>query len=159
MITVPTSVKISSISNKGLFTDVGIPKGMIVGLFPYQAKLISEYGYQKGQYEGDEIISMTGVRWVGDYFIVGDKITNEEYVNHSDNPNLLYHCGVLFALRDIGEGEELTVNYRYFLAVKDTLRFKDTNSAQLVDGLSGFLSLKKSCAELLKLLSEINKLS
>ena len=76
MITVPTSVKSSPISNKGLFTDTLIPKGMVVGFLTHQTKLISEFGYQKGQFEGDNLIIMTGIRWVGDYFIVGDSITN-----------------------------------------------------------------------------------
>lgn len=159
MITVPTSVKSSPISNRGLFTDVEIPKGSIVGLLPYQTKLISESAYQKGQYEGDKVISMTGVRWVGDYFIVGDEITNEEYLNHSDNPNLLYHCGILISLKRIHANEELTVNYELFLAEDDVLSFTNTESGRKIDGLSGISSLKKSCTELLQLLSEINDLS
>lgn len=159
MIVVATSVKSSPISNKGLFTDILIPKGMVVGILTHQAKLISEFGYQKGQFEGDNLIIMTGIRWVGDYFIVGDSITNEEYINHSDNPNLLYHCGILFSLREIESGEELTVDYKYFLAKKDHCRFKNIENGNLVDGLSALNSLEQSCKELLQLLSEIKDLA
>ena len=159
MFTIPTKVMKSPISNKGVFTNVEIPKGKIVGLFPHQTKLISESAYQKGQYEGDEIISMTGVRWVGDYFIIGDEITNEEYINHSEDPNLLYHCGILMSLRHVHVEEELTVNYRYFLAQNDVLKFKDSLTDRFVDGLSGIESLKESCEKLIKLLSEITDLT
>jgi len=159
MLTVPTEIKDSLIANKGVFSILEIPKGKIVGLLPYQAKLISRRGYQKGQAEGDNLIIMTGVRWIGDYFIVGDEITNEEYINHSEKPNLLYHCGILIALRDIKPYEELTVNYQYFLAEIDYCRFIDNVSNKEVDGLTGIDSLKNSCVELLKLLSEIKEIT
>jgi SET domain-containing protein len=36
------------------------------------------------------------------------------YINHSETPNMGEHAGYFFTLRDIKEGEELTVDYRTY---------------------------------------------
>ena len=44
-----------------------------------------------------------------------DLLTTSWYLNHSDNPNVAADKHYRFyALRDIKEGEELTVNYRTY---------------------------------------------
>jgi hypothetical protein len=77
---------------------------------------------------------------------------NEDYLNHSQDPNLIYHCGFLFALRNIEVGDELTVNYGYFLAIDDVESFQDIKSGKIITGLSGQEALLFSTRELLTLL-------
>ncbi len=75
-----------------------------------------------------------------------------DFINHSDDPTLLYHCGLGFARRNMTRGEEITCDYRFF----DT-----EHSDNFIDILTGQKLLKKrpakdllvaSATELLQLL-------
>jgi hypothetical protein len=97
---------------------------------------------------------MTAVRLLGRSFLYGDTIGNEEYINHSETPNLLYHCGICLATRNIAPGEELTLNYKYFLAEKDLYAFDDIVTGEKVDGISPEDAFSKSAEMVLDLLKE-----
>ncbi len=74
-------------------------------------------------------------------------------MNHSEKPNLLYHCGILFALRNIRAGEELTVDYRYFLSPNDANPVHDTKTGKVIKGFNAKKSLRESTKELIKLIN------
>ncbi|MBL7101055.1 MAG: SET domain-containing protein [Nanoarchaeota archaeon] len=154
MLCVRTKIKKSGTHGKGLFTLEYIKKGMIVGILAKDAKVMTEEENQKLEKEGDKIVIQTAVRWVGNYFLYSDVIENEDFINHSDNPSLLYHCGICFARRNIPIGEELTVDYRYFLAKKDVSSFRDKTSKLYVSGYSWKQALLKSAKELIVLLKD-----
>jgi hypothetical protein len=99
---------------------------------------------------GDEQMIKTGARYVGPIFLyTGTEYRKENYINHSFNPNILYHCGICFALTDIKVGEELTVNYSHVLSENDSMAFKDQKTGQMVKGISW----KQSIVETSKLLA------
>jgi SET domain-containing protein len=149
-----TEVQESPVSGRGLFAKDFIPKGAVIGDLTHGASLITEAEYQEAQRRGEHVIIMSAVRLVGKYFIFGHEITKEEYINHSEDPTMLYHCGLALARRDIAAGEELTVNYKYFLAKDDVGRFTDSATGRLVDGVDGRQTMIESCKELLNLLRD-----
>jgi hypothetical protein len=149
-----TEIRESKIGEKGLFSKEHIQKKAVIGILVLGFPIMTEDAYQEAQRKKQHEIIMTSIRWIDNWFMYGDKITNEEFINHSLNANMLYHCGILFAKRDIEIGDELTADYKYFLAVNDEERFIDFDSGKMVDGLPGDLALIESTKELYKLLSE-----
>jgi hypothetical protein len=108
-------------------------------IWTFGANYITEEEYNKKQAAGDIIMIKTGARYIGNVFLYTDgRDRYENYINHSKHANILYHCGVCFALRDIRAGEELYVDYRYVLSENDIESFKD-NSGRLVKGCSDIL--------------------
>jgi SET domain-containing protein len=152
MIFFDAEIKDSQIAQMGLFTKEYIKKGSIVGFFMYDSiKIMTEKDYQEEQRKGNSMVIKTACRYVGKYFLYGDSIGYDEHFNHSFTPNILYHCGICFALRDILPGEELTVNYHYLLAEDDVYNFTDIKSGRKVDGISPTKTLVESAKELIKL--------
>lgn len=147
-------VRESPVAGRGLFATEPIPKGSVIGWLAQGAPLMTEAEYQDAQRRGEHVIVMSAVRLVGKYFIYGHEITREEYINHSDDPSMLYHCGLALARRDIAAGDELTVNYKYFLAKEDVGRFTESGTGRMVDGVDGRQAMIESCKEVLALLGE-----
>lgn len=148
-------VKKSDVNGLGVFTTENIKKGEIVMIWCQNHYLISENDYHKEQNSGNEIVKQTGTRYVNDIFLYTELGRIEDFVNHSFEPNLLYHCGICFAKRDISENEELFVNYEYLLSVNDECSFIDLFTNKKVFGKDN--SLFDSTKELYILLSEITK--
>src|SRR5690606_1324628 len=115
------------------------------------ANIMPESEYQEEQRKGNEYVIKTGVRYVGKYFLYKDKIEDEEYINHSFDPNLLYHCGICFAARDIQEGEELSLDYKYIFAENDVTMFKDNETDIQVNGIPPKRALVETAKQLLEL--------
>jgi hypothetical protein len=160
MLFVANEVRLSPIEGKGLFALEPIRRKTIIGDLTYETNIISESEYQSAQKAGNTAIIQCGVRLVGNYFVCPAEaeaaegiFKNEDYINHSEDPSMLYHCGILFAKKDIQAGEELTVNYKYFLAVNDVESFTDKYSGRRVSGLTGDQALLMSAGELSLLLN------
>ncbi len=154
------SVQRSKIQGIGLFAAEPIEMGSVVMLWNMDAFLTSEREYNTRQAAGDKLMEATGVRYVNDYFLFTDaKPRYENYINHSFDPNILYHCGVCFALKDIADGDELTADYTYLLSETDDLSFNDAKTNTKVTGLSGIDCLLKTSEILLATLTEVKKRS
>ncbi len=153
MLLVKTAVQESKLHNLGLYALEPVTKGQIIMLAECTG-VMTETEYQAEQAKENKVIIMTAVRLLGKIFIYGDTIGNEEYINHSETPNLLYHCGICLATRDIAPGEELTLNYKYFLAEKDVYAFEDIVTGEKVDGISPEDAFIKSAEMVLSLLKE-----
>jgi SET domain-containing protein len=145
--------KASAIAGKGVYALEPILAGSVVCVGYYGGLLITEKEYQDAQRRGDQLIIQSAVRAVGEYFIYNSELTDDEYINHSGKPNMLYHCGVFFAKRDIAVGEELTVDYKYFLAENDVYAFSDIEAGARVNGIGGKQALLDSCRELMELMA------
>jgi hypothetical protein len=139
----------------GLFAGEDIRKCDVVMIWSMECFIISEQDYNEEQKKGNKVMIDTGARFVDGYFLYTDtKPRLENHVNHSFDSNMLYHCGVCFAKKDILKGEELTVDYRYVLAKGDAARFVDTTTGATVDGVDSLTCLKETTEDLLNLLKQ-----
>ena len=142
----------------GAFVTKKIKKGSIIFIYtdPSHAMTIKETDLIQLLKEKDQRAILTGCRFIYDEFIMDEilpeKLPKSYYINHSFKPNVLYHCGIGFALRDIEKDEMLTVNYEYLLSETDFENFIDWETGKVVKGLSGLESLTRSTEELLRLL-------
>lgn len=141
----------SAISGKGLFAGEDIVKKSVIGVLNDNALLFSEADYNQEQQSGNRVVIQTGVRLVEDIFLYNKSICNEDYINHHCNPTMLYHCGMLFALKDIVKGDELTVDYAYFLSKNDLFSFHDTVTGKEITGLPSDKALLYSAKALITL--------
>lgn len=150
-ITTELFVEKSNISGRGLFTKHTINKGSIVMLWNNKANIIKEDEYNELQRTGEKIILNTGVRYVGNLFLYTDNLDRyENYINHSDDPNTIYHCGICFAKRYIESNEELTVDYRYLLSEYDDAGFY--SNGESIIGHSAEKALLESSKQLMDVL-------
>jgi len=156
MLCVKTEIRASSLSGRGLFVLEDVPAGHIVGILGHDAPVISEDAYLERLRTDDAVFALTSVRWVGRHFLYGNSITHEEYINHSFEPSMLYHCGICFARRDIVAGEELTADYVYFLSESEEENFIDSVSGLPVRGISAREALLRSTRELLSILEKVD---
>ncbi len=141
-------VKQSHISGTGLFTNEFIKKGDIVMLWNVDAFLTTEKDYLQKQRAGDPVMIVTGVRYIDNYFLYTDgNYRIENYINHSFEPNILYHCGICFAMNDIYKNEELTTDYTYLLSEHD-VPFTDKITGKKVCGVSSISCLKETTRQL-----------
>lgn len=154
MLLVKSQIKKSKIAEKGCFTKQAIKKASVVGILAFKTDAITEKEYDAASKKKTKRIVDTSIRWVGDIFLVNHKGEHkvEDKLNHSEKPNLLYHCGIVFALRNIKSGEELTVDYRYFLSPNEAEPVRDVKTGTVIKGYNAKKSLKESTKELLKLL-------
>ena len=143
----------SGIAGRGVYAVEAIPAGAVIGMFNQNTLIMTEAEYQDAQRRGEQLIIQSAVRLIGDYFVYNREFTDEEYINHSETPNMLYHCGMLFAKAPIAAGDELTVDYKYFLAAGDVCAFDDRDSGEEVTGLSAKEALLQSARELIELFS------
>jgi SET domain-containing protein len=158
MLFVDAEVCESKIAGSGLFLRSPAGKGAIVSIHAVDAQLLTQAEYQEAQRQGNELAIRSGIRWVGRYFLHAKVMPVESYINHSDDPSLLYHCGISFARRNLHAGDELTIDYTTFLAEDDVEGFQDAATGRLLFGLPPREALLKSSQELVQLLREIKEI-
>src|SRR5579864_4412967 len=105
MIFYKTKISESPVHERGLFADEHIARGAVVGIMALEADITSERSYQNAQRNDDSTYTQTGVRWLHKFFMFDKRLMVEDYINHSHQANVLYHCGILFAKKDILIGE------------------------------------------------------
>jgi uncharacterized protein len=115
------SVGKSKIDGEGCFTKVHLPRGVIIAQYTgerisqKQAKLRVRSG------RGRRRISDIDARWCIDGSRGGN---GTQYINHSCEPNceviVEHECILIYALRDIALGEEITAGYLYELGLEGT---------------------------------------
>lgn len=145
---------------QGLFTLEFLPKGKIVAIWACDPgdRIIDEKTYMEEYKNADVAYQHSFVRIIGNYYIGSyEKKAIDDYLNHSNSPNILSHCGILFALREIEIGEELTVDYRYFLNNNNREKF-EVDGEPLI-GLSAKEALLTSSRQLIEILENIDELS
>lgn len=152
------TVNRSSIEGYGLYAGEDIKQGEIIMFWMADAYLIPEEEYNQRQMNGDTQMIDTGVRYVGNMFLYTDsgpqKDRYENYINHSFTPNVLYHCGVCFALKDITAGDELTTDYTYLLSEFDQGFFEDKASGKTVKGINWVDCLRETSEQLTRLMTK-----
>lgn len=150
---IPVQVRPSSIFGKGLFPLEGVKKGTVVCSFTVDSKIITEDDYLEAIRADRYLVVRTGTRYVGKFFTyTDDPEADVNFFNHSFAPNLLVHCGVVIAMRDIPAGEELTVDYRYLIDDTETGVYNDALTGRPIRGLSARQTLLETARQLIDLL-------
>lgn len=154
---VPVQVRPSNIFGKGLFPTADVRRGTIICSFTTDARVVTESQYLDAIRSNDYLIVRTGTRYAGKYFSCTDQPdTDVNYFNHSFTPNLLVHCGLVIALRDIASGEEFTIDYRTLIDATDVGVYNDAASGQPIKGFSARQTLLRTTKQLLELLEKLD---
>ena len=140
-------------AGKGLFTKEPLTKGKVV-IIPNQKH--SLYSTKElAQFSPDSIEQQSSVRWFEDVHAVDPEWSEESHLNHSYTPNLLWHLGFAFTLRDINAGEELTIDYSHLLDENYSLGFNDSITGKPITGLSFNKKMQKTSRELCLLFEQL----
>jgi len=147
-------IRESGLHGKGVFSLKFVPKGRILSVWQVREVLREEEYLARAESEPE--VRRNSVRLVGKYYGYEPGGTvPEDYINHSYDPNLLYHVGVYIALKDISPGEELTVDYNHYFNFDRTGHLTDRTSGAVVHGLSPKESLIRNCQAVIALVREI----
>ena len=152
---IKTDVKESGIFGKGCFAAEAVPKGKIVCCFTLGAEVITEEQFVRGCAEGVRRILRTGTRYAGRYFTVGNEAEPYNYINHAFEPNLLSHCGLILAKRDVAPGEELTLDYRLLVDPSDVAAYDDAATGRPIRGVTAREAILRSARELIALVEGV----
>jgi hypothetical protein len=153
---VPAEVRESSIFGKGLFAVQPLAKGTIVCCFTLGSEVITEQQFVQACADGVHRIMRTGTRYAGRYFTVGNEAADYNFINHSFEPNLLSHCGLVLAKRDVAAGEELTLDYRLLVEPSDVAAYDDAATGRPIRGLTARETILRSARELIALLESVD---
>ena len=146
-------VRSSAIFGKGLFPRQDLRRGTLICSFTTDSKIIAESEYLDAIRENRFIVVRTGTRYVGKYFTyTEDPDADLNFFNHSFTPNLLVHCGVVIALRDIPAGEELTIDYRYLIDDTEIGIYNDARTGEPIRGFTARQSLLETSRQLIAIL-------
>jgi len=137
-------VRASTIEGTGLFATQNFRAGDT--LFFFNEPVCREADYIAEGISAHPILDKTTARYVGEYLTYDTEIRKLDYFNHSNDPNILFHCRVAFALRDIKAGEEITADYRYILIEAETLT--DVHTGQVIMGVDAETALLETTAKL-----------
>jgi hypothetical protein len=154
---VPAEVRPSTIFGRGLFATQPVAKGTIVCCFTVGSEVITEEQFVQGCAAGVHRIMRTGTRYAGRYFTVGNEGADYNFINHSFEPNLLSHCGLVLARRDVAAGEELTLDYRLLVEPSDVAAYDDTATGTPIRGLPARETILRSARELIALLESVEQ--
>lgn len=150
MLCVPYYVDESHIpgAGKGMFAAAAIPAGTVIiaptqieGTVPLQ-ELLDDPEHPQAH---------SSIRWFEDHCTVSPDWPDDCYVNHSFEPNGLWHLGFIFALRNIPPGEEICVDYRHIIGPDVEMPFLDAHTQAPIIGLLWEDSLAQSAESLLML--------
>src|SRR5437870_771128 len=133
---VKTEVRQTNKYGKALFAAEPVRRGTIVCSFTLGSDVTTEDEYVRAVAENRQPVTRTGTRYAGRYFTFGNTDAPYNYLNHSFSPNLLCHCGVVLALRDIAAGEEMTLDYRTLIDATDVGLYNDAVTGREIRGYS-----------------------
>ncbi|HKR75366.1 MAG TPA: SET domain-containing protein, partial [Rhodanobacter sp.] len=134
---------------KGLFLDETAAAGSIITA-PDQI----DRTWRASEFDAPELAKLkyASARWFEDRYTVSPDWPDECYINHSFDPNGLWHLGFVFALAELHAGSEITVDYRHLLPPGEAEDFADAATGETITGLSWKESLASSTRALAILL-------
>jgi hypothetical protein len=137
-------------AGKGVFVSEAVERGRIL-VAPDAIPRVFRWDEVLALPDRDAALAAS-VRWFEDRFTVSPEWPDECYLNHSFEPNGLWHLGFVFAARDLAAGEEVTVDYRHLLGEGQQEEFRDAVSGRAIVGWSWQESLSRSTRDLATLL-------
>lgn len=142
----------SPIDRQGVFALEPVRAGRVVSVWR-RLCLLDEARYLASCREEGEV-RRSCVRLIGGHYAHEDGGSHpDDYINHSPDPNVLYHMGVLIALRDVRVGEELTIDYNTYFSGAANEYFEDAVTGRGVVGMTPRESLMRACEALLGVLT------
>ena len=138
-------------AGEGLFLEEPLARGRIA-IAP--DAIDHTFGFE--QIKADPALAAqlhSAARWFEDRYTLSPDWPDECYVNHSFEPTGLWHLGFIFAARNLGAGEELTVDYRHLLAPGQEESFRDARTGAPIVGHDWRESLRISTRALAALLA------
>ena len=148
---VKTEVRETAVYGKALYAAEPIRRGTIVCSFTLGSDVTTEQQYVAAVAENRQPVTRTGTRYAGKYFTFGNVDAPYNYINHSFKPNLLCHCGVVLALRDLAAGEELTLDYRSLIDPTDVGIYNDAVTGTEIRGWTARETMLRTARELVAL--------
>ena len=152
---VETEVRESGLYGKALFAKQTVARGTIVCCFTLGSDVTTEDEYVRAVAENRQPVTRTGTRYCGKYFTFGNVEAPYNFINHSFKPNLLCHCGVVVATREIRAGEELTLDYRTLIDTTDTGLYNDAVTGKEIRGYGARETLLRTARELVALVESV----
>ena len=129
-------------AGQGLYLEEPVARGRIV-VAP--DAIPATFGWDEVRAQPDPSAAMAAaVRWFEDRYTISLDWPDECYLNHSFEPNGLWHLGFVFAARDLEAGEELTIDYRHLLPEGEPEAFRDAATGREIIGFSWAESLASS---------------
>lgn len=129
-------------AGQGLYLEEPVGRGRIV-VAP--DAIPATFGWDEVRAQPDPSAAMAAaVRWFEDRYTISLDWPDECFLNHSFEPNGLWHLGFVFAARDLDAGEELTVDYRHLLPEGEPEAFRDAATGREIIGFSWAESLASS---------------
>lgn len=150
MIQIPYAIGDSRIpgAGKGFFAAARIPAGKVL-VAP--GNIGSTLSIESLFLPENAVYADASIRWFESQCTVSQDWPDECYVNHSFQPNALWHLGFLFSLGTIEPGEEITMDYSHIIAPGHEMPFQDSTTGRPVIGLSWETSLLQTTEQLLSL--------
>lgn len=139
-------------AGKGVFLGEAVKAGRVL-VAPDAIPRVYSLGEVESHPAGAQAAAAS-VRWFEDRYTVSLDWPDECYINHSFEPNGLWHLGFVFAARDIAAGDELSIDYRHLLPPGEREPFLDAASGQPIVGFAWEESLRRSTLALAALLAE-----
>ncbi|MGE9295904.1 MAG: SET domain-containing protein-lysine N-methyltransferase [Puniceicoccales bacterium] len=136
-------------AGKGVFLEAAVKAGAVIVAPDKIERLYSRA--ELDAFGPDSHEDAASVRWFEGKYTVSLDWPDECYLNHSFDPNGLWHLGFVFARRDLAPGEELTLDYRLIVGDGERLPFDDAHSGEPIIGLPWPENLRTTTAELARL--------
>lgn len=138
-------------AGQGVFIDEPVRRGAVVIAPDKIDRMLPRDELHK--FPSESIENLSSARWFEDWYSISIDWPDECYVNHSSEPNGLWHLGFIFAARDIAAGEELFADYRYILGSGERAAFTDSANGGAVIGLEWRENLRETTQRLLEIIS------
>lgn len=139
-------------AGQGVFLDAPVAAGSVLVAPDKIDRLYSRA--ELDAFGPDSPEDAASVRWFEDRYTVSLDWPDECFLNHSFEPNGLWHLGFVFAARDLEPGEELTIDYRLIVGDGERLPFDDAHTGQPIIGLPWQDNLRQTTAALAALFKE-----
>jgi hypothetical protein len=151
MLMVPYEVRPSDIpgSGKGIFLTEAQPMGKVMA-WPDRMNRLYDLSEVRN-FPPDSIAWHSAVCWFEDRFTTMDSWTEEAYINHSFEPNCLWHLSFVIARHNLPVGTELTINYEHLLGEGIDSEFTDQVTGRKIVGASWQSIMQWNAAELLRI--------
>jgi len=138
---------------KGCFTSKSWNKGEILEYIPLERVLLNIVHIDKFVAQSEHPSAKYGYRYSGDlvHYSSETRIVTD-FINHSQNPNVLIYMGITIALRDISADEEILADYRFLMHEKFTMDCGE----YYVSGLNALDADREFCRMLAELATDVS---